>query len=56
MNDESPEAALDRADRLIPALRDRLVEHGLGEIEVRDDDLRIKVTAARGGRSPDRSS
>jgi biotin carboxyl carrier protein len=51
MNDESPEAALDRAERLIPALRDRLVEHGLGEIEVRDDDLRIRVTAARGGRS-----
>ncbi len=34
------------ADELIPQLTQRLVAHGLGEIEVRSGDLRIRVSAA----------
>ena len=39
---------MDRAQRLIPELTARLRRHGLGEIEVRDGDLRLRVTAGSG--------
>lgn len=46
MSDETErEAAMERAERLIPELAARLALHGLGEIEVRDDGLRLRVTA-----------
>lgn len=34
------------AAELIPQLTERLAQHGLGEIEVRDGDLRIRVARA----------
>jgi acetyl-CoA carboxylase biotin carboxyl carrier protein len=38
---------IERAERLIPELSARLRRHNLGEIEVRDGDLRLRVTAGR---------
>ncbi len=35
------------ARRLIPELGDRLARHGLGEIEVRSGDLRVRVTGGQ---------
>jgi Biotin carboxyl carrier protein len=34
------------ADELVPQLTERLAAHGLGEIEVRSGDLRVRVSAA----------
>ena len=48
MSDEDERnEAIERADRLIPELAARLALHGLGEIEVRDGDLRVRVTASK---------
>lgn len=44
---ENPlEAISDVADQLVPQLAERLRRHGLGEIEVRRGDLRLRVSAA----------
>jgi acetyl-CoA carboxylase biotin carboxyl carrier protein len=42
------------AAELIPALTERLHRHGLGEIEITQGDLRVRVAAAppTGGRAP----
>jgi acetyl-CoA carboxylase biotin carboxyl carrier protein len=40
------------AAELVPALTERLRRHGLGEIEVRQGDLRIRVAAAPAGSPP----
>ena len=46
---ENPlEAISGVADELVPQLADRLRRHGLGEIEVRRGDLRLRVSAAPG--------
>lgn len=45
MSDDRHDEAMERAERLIPELTARLGRHGLGEIEVRDGDLRLRVTA-----------
>jgi biotin carboxyl carrier protein len=37
------------ADELVPQLTERLAAHGLGEIEVRSGDLRVRVAAAAVG-------
>jgi biotin carboxyl carrier protein len=42
---EELQAIENAADDLVPALAARLEEHGLGEIEVRRGDLRIRLTA-----------
>lgn len=42
------------ADELVPRLAERLRRHGLGEIEVRRGDLRVRVSAA-GGVTPARA-
>jgi acetyl-CoA carboxylase biotin carboxyl carrier protein len=39
-------------DELLPQLAERLRRHGLGEIEVRRGDLRLRVTATPGATSP----
>jgi biotin carboxyl carrier protein len=44
MSDERRDG-VDRAERLIPEITRRLRLHGLGEIEARDGDLRVRVTA-----------
>jgi len=36
------------ADELVPQLAERLRRHGLGEIEVRRGDLRLRISAAPG--------
>lgn len=36
------------ADELLPALTERLHRHGLGEIEISDGDLRLRVRAGSG--------
>ena len=36
------------AEELVPQLSERLTRYGLGEIEVADGDLRLRVTAAAG--------
>lgn len=47
MSDHDDLAAIERAAReLIPALTRRLVDQGLGEIEVRHDDVCVRVAAA----------
>ena len=47
---ENPlEAISGVADELVPQLAERLRRHGLGEIEVRRGDLRLRVSAAPGG-------
>ena len=38
----------------MPQLTERLVRHGLGEIEVSSGDLRLRVARARGARTPRR--
>lgn len=45
MSDPQDPMALVRraADELLPQLTERLARHGLGEIEVRDGDLRVRV-------------
>ncbi|MGH2427275.1 MAG: acetyl-CoA carboxylase biotin carboxyl carrier protein [Candidatus Limnocylindria bacterium] len=52
MTDSSEGEALDvirhAASDLIPQLRSRLARHGLGEIEVSRDGLRLRVVAAPG--------
>lgn len=40
------------ADALVPQLAERLRRHGLGEIEVEIDDLRVRVTAAPSDAAP----
>ncbi|HEX5039035.1 MAG TPA: biotin/lipoyl-containing protein [Candidatus Limnocylindria bacterium] len=46
---ENPlEAISGVADELVPQLAERLRRHGLGEIEVRRGDLRLRVSAATG--------
>jgi acetyl-CoA carboxylase biotin carboxyl carrier protein len=46
---ENPlEAISSVADELVPQLAERLRRHGLGEIEVRRGDLRLRVRAASG--------
>lgn len=53
MNDKRAERdGLERANRIIPELTARLRAHGLGQIEVRDGDLRIQLTAAPSGAMP----
>lgn len=49
MTDRADElAAIERAVvELLPSLTERLVRHGLGEIEVRQGDLRLRVAAGR---------
>ncbi len=48
MSDPQDPIALVRraADELLPQLTERLARHGLGEIEVRDGDLRVRVVRA----------
>lgn len=47
MSEDEDLAQIERAAReLIPALTKRLADEGLGEIEVRRDDVRIRVAAA----------
>ena len=47
MSEEQDLAQIERAAReLVPALARRLAEHGLGEIEVRHDEVRVRVAAA----------
>ena len=41
--DPALEAIQRAAESLVPALSDRLARHGLGEIEVRQGDLRLRV-------------
>lgn len=44
---EDPLKQIERAvEELIPQLTERLTEHGLGEIEVRHGDLRVRVARA----------
>lgn len=44
---------LERAARdLVPQLRERLRRHGLGEIEVRQGDLRVRVSTGDGAAPP----
>ncbi len=40
------------AQRLVPELTERLRRHGLGEIEVSNGDLRLRVAAAPGSAPP----
>jgi biotin carboxyl carrier protein len=45
--------AIERAARdLVPQLSERLARHGLGEIEVAEGDLRLRVRAGQDARSP----
>jgi biotin carboxyl carrier protein len=48
MSDPQDPMALVRraADELLPQLTERLARHGLGEIEVRDGDLRVRAVRA----------
>ena len=41
--DHALDAITRAADTLVPELRERLTRHGLGEIEVRHGDLRLRV-------------
>jgi acetyl-CoA carboxylase biotin carboxyl carrier protein len=45
--DEALEAFARAADELVPALTERLRRHGLGEIEVVQGDLRLRVSASQ---------
>lgn len=54
-----PDRALEQIERaaaeLVPQLSERLITHGLGEIEVRRGDLRVRVVASparRGSAAP----
>lgn len=42
--DHALDAIARAAETLVPELRERLTRHGLGEIEVRHGDLRLRVT------------
>jgi acetyl-CoA carboxylase biotin carboxyl carrier protein len=46
--DDALEAIRVAAERLVPALTERLRSHGLGEIEVAHGDLRLRVAATSG--------
>ena len=46
--DHALDAIARAAAELVPQLSERLVRHGLGEIEVADGDLRLRVVAAPG--------
>ena len=46
--DDALEAVSHAAARLVPELTERLQRHGLGEIEVSQGDLRLRVAAAPG--------
>jgi acetyl-CoA carboxylase biotin carboxyl carrier protein len=49
-NDDGGLDAIRRAvDELLPELTERLSRHGLGEIEVRDGDLRLRISASPDG-------
>ena len=51
MTDQDPVKAIARAaTELVPALTERLRRHGLGEIEIRHGDLRVRVAAGDGAR------
>lgn len=53
MSDHDDLAAIERAARdLVPQLTQRLAEQGLGEIEVRHDDVRVRVAAAPASAPP----
>ena len=52
-SDHALEAISDAAGRLVPELTERLRRHGLGEIEVTQGDLRLRVT---GGEAATRSA
>lgn len=48
MSDQEAVRAIAQAGELVPALTERLNRLGLGEIEVRHGDLRVRVSAAPG--------
>lgn len=50
--DDALEAITVAAERLVPALTDRLRRHGLGEIEVAHGSLRLRVAATPGAPAP----
>lgn len=50
--DHALDAIARAAADLVPQLTERLARHGLGEIEVSDGDLRLRVVAAAGAPSP----
>ena len=47
-SDHALDAIAHAADDLLPQLTERLSRHGLGEVEVRDGELRLRVRAAPG--------
>jgi acetyl-CoA carboxylase biotin carboxyl carrier protein len=47
-SDAALEAIAHAAERLVPELTERLQRHGLGEIEVSNGDLHLRVAAAAG--------
>jgi acetyl-CoA carboxylase biotin carboxyl carrier protein len=50
---EDPLKQIERAAaELVPQLTERLTQHGLGEIEVRQGDLRVRVVRAIGAAAP----
>ena len=49
--DHALDAIARAATDLVPQLTERLARHGLGEIEVSDGDLRLRVVAAAGAPS-----
>jgi acetyl-CoA carboxylase biotin carboxyl carrier protein len=51
--DQKLAAIADVVPGLIQALTERLTRHGLGEIEVRRGELRVRVVAAAGSGAPD---
>ncbi|HET6381216.1 MAG TPA: biotin/lipoyl-containing protein [candidate division Zixibacteria bacterium] len=44
------------ADELLPRLTERLARHGLGELEVRLGDLRVRVAGSPSGPTPARAA
>jgi acetyl-CoA carboxylase biotin carboxyl carrier protein len=50
--DHALDAIARAAADLVPQLTERLARHGLGEIEVADGDLRLRVVAAAGSPAP----
>lgn len=50
--DDALDAISRAAADLVPQLTERLARHGLGEIEVSDGDLRLRVVAAAGVSAP----
>jgi acetyl-CoA carboxylase biotin carboxyl carrier protein len=50
--DRALEAVARAASELLPQLTERLAQHSLGEIEVSDGELRLRVVASRIGPSP----